>query len=70
MELIVDRFEEEVAVCEDENKNIINIRRSSLPNEVKPGDIVIYKNGKYYIDNNKTKNRKEYIKNLTKDLWE
>lgn len=70
MELIIDRFEEEYAVCEDENKKILNINKSKIPKQAKEGDIIIYRDGKYILDKEKTLNRKKYIEELTKDLWE
>lgn len=70
MELIIDRFEEEYAVCEDENKKILNINKSKIPKQAKEGDIIIYRNGTYILDKEKTLNRKKYIEELTKDLWE
>lgn len=70
MELIVDRLEEEYIVCEDENKNIVNILKNEVEDEVKEGDIIVFVDGKYIINKEKTKNRKEYIQDLIKDLWE
>lgn len=70
MELIIDRFEDEYAVCEDENKKILNINKSKIPKQAKEGDIIIYRDGKYILDKEKTLNRKKYIEELTKDLWE
>lgn len=70
MELIIDRFEDEYAVCEDENKKILNINKSKIPKQAKEGDIIIYRNGTYILDKEKTLNRKKYIEELTKDLWE
>ena len=70
MELIIDRFEDEYAVCEDENKKILNINKSKIPKQAKEGDIIIYIDGKYILDKEKTLNRKKYIEELTKDLWE
>ena len=70
MELIIDRFEEKYAVCEDENKKILNINKSKIPKQAKEGDIIIYRNGTYILDKEKTLNRKKYIEELTKDLWE
>ena len=70
MELIIDRFEAEYAVCEDENKKILNINKSKIPKQAKEGDIIIYRNGTYILDKEKTLNRKKYIEELTKDLWE
>ena len=70
MELIIDRFEDEYAVCEDENKKILNINKSKIPKQAKEGDIIIYRNGTYILDKEKTLNRKKYIEELKKDLWE
>ena len=61
MELIVDRLEEEYIVCEDENKNIVNILKDEVEDEVKEGDILIFVDGKYIVNKEKTKDRKEYI---------
>lgn len=70
MELIVDRLEEEYIVCEDENKNIVNILKDEVEDEVKEGDILIFVDGKYIVNKEKTKDRKAYIQDLIKDLWE
>ena len=70
MELIVDRLEEEYIVCEHENKNIVNILKDEVEDEVKEGDILIFVDGKYIVNKEKTKDRKEYIQDLIKDLWE
>jgi len=36
----------------------------------KEGDVLILKEGKYYSDKEATKQRKEYIKNKFKNMWE
>ena len=70
MLLVIDRFEGVFAVCEDENKNIVNIKREIVPKEAKEGDILVQEKDKYVIDYNSVKARKKYIKELTNDLWE
>lgn len=70
MELIIDRFEDEYAICEDKDKKILNINKSKIPKQAKEGDIIIYREGEYILDKEKTLNRKKYIEELTKDLWE
>lgn len=70
MQLIIDRFEGNFAVCEDENKNIVNIKKEVIPKDAKEGDILVLKENKYIVDYIKTENRKKYIESLTKDLWE
>lgn len=68
--LIVDRFEDEYVVCEDENKKMINIKKNQIEGWVKEGDILLNIKGKYIIDKKETINRKRHIEELTKDLWE
>lgn len=68
--LIVDRFEDEYVVCEDENKEMINIKKNQIEGCVKGGDILLNIKGKYIIDKKETINRKKHIEELTKDLWE
>lgn len=70
MEYTVDRFEDIYAVCVDRNGKVFNIKKEDIAGEAKEGDVVIFSNGKYYINKLKTEERKKYIKNLTKDLWE
>ena len=41
MKVIIDRFEEEYAVCEKEDRKIINIDKNKLPSTVKEGDVLI-----------------------------
>ena len=70
MQLIIERFEGNFAVCEDENKNIINIKKEEIPEDAKEGDILVLEKNKYIVDYTETQNRKKYIQELTKDLWE
>jgi hypothetical protein len=70
-DLKIDRFEENLAVCEVINKGkIINIKKEYLPINSKEGDILRLKNGKYEIDFKATKEDKNYIKEIVKDLWD
>ncbi|ERI89603.1 hypothetical protein HMPREF1982_04468 [Clostridiales bacterium oral taxon 876 str. F0540] len=70
MRVIIDRFEENFAVCEKEDKKIINVERSKLPTEAKEGDVIVIHGNKILIDENRTKSRREEIKKLAEDLWE
>lgn len=69
MKLIVDRFEENFAVCIDENNHVVNICINKLPDNAKEGSTILKKNDKYYIDQEDTDNRKERIEKLMDDLW-
>ncbi|HEY8891738.1 MAG TPA: DUF3006 domain-containing protein [Clostridium sp.] len=70
MNVIIDRFEGNYAVCEKEDRVSIDIERSKLPNEAKEGDILCIDNGNITIDLEKTKKRRIDIEKLTEDLWE
>ncbi len=70
MKLIIDRFEGNFAVCEKNDKTIINIDRAKIPSEAKEGDIIVLIENKILIDKTLSEERKEYIKKITKDLWE
>ncbi len=70
MKLIVDRFEEDYAVCEMEDKSFINIKRSDLPLDIKENDILEYdeKNKKIEkIDMNEEEKNK--IEEVITNLW-
>ncbi|MBE6067445.1 MAG: DUF3006 domain-containing protein [Clostridium lundense] len=66
MKVIIDRFEGDFAVCEKENKTMIDIPKEILPEEAKEGDVL---NINICIDTEETENRKKVIEELTKDIW-
>ena len=66
---IIDRFEGEYAILED-NINHYEIKRSELPKDCHEGDVIISKDGLYVIDEEQTKLRREAIKKLQRSLWE
>jgi hypothetical protein len=70
MRLIIDRFEGDFAVCENDNKIMVNISKKELPSEVKEGDVIYKYDEKYIIDLEETKKRKQEIQDITKNLWE
>lgn len=69
MKVIIDRFEGDFAVCEKENRQMINIEKSILPDLVKEGDVLSIKNEIITIDTAATVKRKKEIEQLTNDLW-
>ena len=70
MKFIIDRFEGDYAILEDENKNMLDILKSSLPDKVKEGDVLILKSNSYTIDQDETNKRKDQIQKLMNELWE
>ena len=69
MKVIIDRFEENYAVCEKEDQGMINIYKSKLPKQAKEGDVLVINGNSIAIDTIGTKTRKKRIEELTEDLW-
>lgn len=66
----VDRFEGEFAICENiQTGEMVNIKKSLLPENVKEGSIIKYENGNYILDINATKEKQENIKNMVNNLF-
>ncbi len=59
--LIIDRFEGDFAVCEQEDKKFINILKNKLPQEAKEGFCLIDNDGVYTIDYERYQQRKKSI---------
>jgi hypothetical protein len=70
VKVVIDRFEGDYAVCEKENREMIDIKKNILPNEAKENDVLDIEGDKIIIDIEETKKRKKDIEELTKDLWE
>jgi len=70
MNVIIDRFEGDYAVCEKEDRTMVDISLVNVPSEAKEGDVLSITNGVVTIDVEKTKKRSREIEKLTKDLWE
>ncbi len=66
----IDRFEEDKAVLECENGDMITLDKSSLPKNVKEGDVLCFEDGSCFLDQEETNKRKERIKSLMDSLFE
>lgn len=70
VEYTIDRFEGDIAVCEDRNNNkMIEIMKENLPEGAKEGSIIKYENGKYILDLGKDKEIANRIKKKMDKLW-
>ena len=71
MKVVIDRFEGNFAVCEKEDRTMIDIKISKLPSKSKEGDVLIIDtNNMITIDIKETKKRYKEIEKLTENLWE
>lgn len=68
---IIDRIEENIAVCECEDRKMVNLVLEKLPKACKEGDCIVEDdNGNIYVDINETKRREERAKKLLDRLME
>lgn len=70
MKVIIDRFEGEYAICEKEDRKMISIKKSKLPDEAKEGDVIVIRNENIVIDSSTTQDRKHRLQKLMDELWE
>ena len=70
-EFTVDRIEGEIVTLENrKNKEMITINKENLPENIKEGSILKKVNEKYILDEEKTKETEERIKEKMNKLWE
>ena len=69
MKNIIDRFEEDNAVCEQEDRTMLLISRSLLPSDAKEGDVILYTDGVYQVDKEATLERKKKIEEKRRKLF-
>jgi hypothetical protein len=69
VKVIIDRFEGEYAVCEKEDRTMIDIERTKIPKAAKEGDVLEIEGDQIKINEEETKKRKRFIEELTKGLW-
>ena len=68
--LVIDRIENNIAICENrENGIFIKIDVSKLPDNIKEGSIIKYKDGIYRLDLEEQKNIEERIAEKMKNIW-
>lgn len=70
LKLIIDRFEGDYAVCEKEDRTMVDVEKCRIPPEAKEGDVLKVVEDKFLIDEAETIKRKKHIEELAKDLWQ
>lgn len=66
---VIDRFEGEVAVCENARRQTRDVPLAELPPGAQAGDVLRQSKQGYQLDPAETQRRKADIEALTKDLW-
>lgn len=67
---IIDRIEENTAVCQREDRSVFTLPLSMLPQGAKEGDALYEENGIFKAAPDETNKRKERIRRKMKDLFE
>lgn len=69
MKVIIDRFEGEYAVCEKDDRTMINIKKNKLPADVEEGDVLVINGDSITIDAVETMKRKRKSRHLMDGLF-
>jgi hypothetical protein len=69
MQVIIDRFEGDFAVCEKADRKMIKILRSQLPVGAQEGDVIIIEGNNIRIDSAETAKKRKTAEDMMKDLW-
>lgn len=70
MFLSIDRFDENYAICQADDLKLYAIKKSELPQNTKPGDILnMLPNGSLALDIKETDRRKKRIKKLQNKIF-
>ena len=70
MKWIIDRIEEDLAVCETEEQMFVNIPLSLLPKGAKEGRVLRFIEGDYVLDTEEESNRRGYLSKLQSLIFE
>ncbi len=68
-ESYIDHFEEGFAVCETEDKGLIDVELMKLPKGARQGDVLEIIGDHITINQSETKEREKRIQDLMKDAW-
>jgi hypothetical protein len=68
MRYIIDRFEGDKAILEDEELKLIDIDIAKLPRGVRESDVLIERDGVYIIDIKQTAERKKLAEDMLRDI--
>ena len=68
-QLVIDRFEGDMAVCEQIDRTMFNIQRSKLPSAAKEGDVILIEGDTIRIDPKATAERASHVGKMMQNLW-
>lgn len=62
MQYIIDRIEQEMVICENENGSMEKISLKEIPGEAKEGDVLLKINGAFQVDREATNRRRQKMR--------
>lgn len=69
MKAVIDRFEDNLAVCESDDGKMLNIERDRLPEGVREGCVLDISGDRITLDRDETIKRKKEMDDLCEGLW-
>lgn len=69
MRVVIDRFEGDTAVVEKDDRTLIDIPRSRIPEGAREGDVLLIEEDSITVDRDETAKRKKAAEEILKDLW-
>lgn len=67
---IIDRIEENYAVCETYDGLMVEIEGHKIYGNFKEGDVLIKEGDSFKVSEELTKERREKIENIIKNMWQ
>ena len=69
MKYSIDRIEEKIAICEDDNGNILKLTLDELPQNIHEGDIIERTENGFVIDTGETQIRRKKMAELQRNIF-
>lgn len=69
MKYSIDRIEENIVICEDDDGNVLKLRLDELPQNVHEGDIIEQTENGFVIDAGETQIRRKKMAELQRNIF-
>ena len=69
MKYSIDRIEENIAVCEDDDGNVLKLSVDDLPPEIREGDIIEKTESGFIIDADETQLRRKKMAEMQRNIF-
>lgn len=69
MKYSIDRIEENIVICEDDDSNVLKLRLDELPQNVHEGDIIEQTENGFVIDAGETQIRRKKMAELQRNIF-